>query len=85
MAETRNPLPAGFSSIALTELDPMSSPTRLFVRRNSTFTCLQTRSAWQTEYQPGGLADPTKSALNTGIGGSGQRGDSHSTYETASY
>src|SRR5215203_4419300 len=41
MAETRNPLPTDFSSIALTELDPMSRPTRLFGRRNSTFTCLR--------------------------------------------
>src|SRR5687767_7257332 len=51
IAETRYPLPAGFSSIAFTELDPMSRPTRLFVRRNSTLRCLQTRTYWQTEYQ----------------------------------
>src|SRR6187397_2970232 len=42
-AETRNPLPTGLSSMALTELDPMSRPTIFFVRRNScTLGCLPT-------------------------------------------
>ena len=34
-AATRYPLPAGFSSTALTALDPMSSPTTVFALRNT--------------------------------------------------
>src|SRR6187402_2526474 len=51
MADTRNPFPAGFNSMALTELDPMSRPTRLFARRNSTLLISRPDPAEQTKYQ----------------------------------
>src|SRR5688572_29225387 len=84
IAETRYPLPAGFSSIALTELEPMSSPTRLLALRNSTLRCLQTQTSLAIRIpEVPGFADPTKSAVNAGNGYSGQLGVQLSTYNFA--
>jgi hypothetical protein len=65
----------------LTELDPMSRPTRLFALRNSTLTFPpDPTKLGNPNTSPSWVADPTNSALNTEIGGSRQRDDHRSAY-----